>query len=407
MATTWYDALASGLAFWTGGQDSQWSTVVSGSLTNFAQNFQRSVPRQTAPDAATDVYFNDNTATLPTTLGQDLPVRGVNFTAGATGPVTVGGGNTLTINAGGITVQAGSGTHTVSANIALGSDQTWGNVSSSAFTVGGAVSGAHALTITGTYTIQAPVSATSSATVIQTYAGTGPIILSGANTYGGGTTITSGTLVVSNASGSGTGSGGVNVAGGATLTNNGNISGSLMLLGTANGNGTFGGAVTIGSGATFRAAGTVNGPLTVGAGGFIALTGKGTLIANGGVVNNGTIRLERGAQIVAGNGGTFTNNGTLDIMTGGFSAPTGFINNGLVIDSSVVRVKGVRMGGGVLSLTIDGYTGHSYQLQRSDSLVSPAFADLGSPQSGTTGAALIFTDQISSAQGFYRVRVDP
>ena len=117
--------------------------------------------------------------------------------------------------------------------------------------------------------------------------------------------------------------------------------------------------------------------------------------------------MERGAQLVVGNGGTFTNNGTLDIMTGGFSAPAGFTNHGTVIDSGVVCITGVNVAGGVLTLSMNGYSGHSYQLQRSNSLTGTAFANLGSPQSGTTGSTLTFTDSVSSAHGFYRVQVDP
>ena len=102
---------------------------------------------------------------------------------------------------------------------------------------------------------------------------------------------------------------------------------------------------------------------------------------------------------MVGNDGAFTNNGILDVMTGGFSAPTGFTNNGTVIDSGVVRITGVNVTGGVLTLSMDGYSGHSYQLQRSDLLLGTAFSNLGSTST--------FTDRVSSAQGFYRVQVDP
>ena len=81
--------------------------------------------------------------------------------------------------------------------------------------------------------------------------GAGTVILSGANTYSGGTALNSGTLQVNNATGSGTGSGPVNVAAGATLGGTGSIASSVTVqtegaLAPGNGIGTLtvGGNVT-------------------------------------------------------------------------------------------------------------------------------------------------------------------
>ena len=484
LAPVWYNAIASGSAYWTGAQgDGQWSTVTATNGTNFAQNYQLTTPYNTALSSSTDVYFNSNTGPLATTLGQNLTVRGVNFSSGATGPVTIGpgsGGSTLTIGAspsgnmfagvGGITVQSGSGAHTITANVVLGGPQSvsvsnkqfWGNVSSNTFTVTGVISGNYGLTLTNSYTIYAPTTGTANGSdttgSVMTQTGTGTagttFSLNSNNTYTGGTTISSGTVVVNNsggsgsgnsrlsaqtvgraqaasiASGSGTGTGPVSVGQAATLINNGSISGDVTVDGTATGSGTFAGAVTVHPGGAFTGAATINGALTVNPGGLVDVSG-GTITVDGAITNNGTLRLEHGAMLAvdgaaaggtntpnaarlrtasatAVGGATFVNNGTLDIISGALNAPDGFTNNGVVLDSRVVQAKSASMTGGVMTVTIDSYTGHTYQLQRSNSLDDGSFTNLGALQSGKTGSVLTFQDaNPAPGQGFYRVQVDP
>ena len=68
-------------------------------------------------------------------------------------------------------------------------------------------------------------------TVALTKSGGGTLILSGANTYGGGTIVNYGTLLVANATGSATGTGNVTMNGGVLAsnpTNGGTISGSVL-----------------------------------------------------------------------------------------------------------------------------------------------------------------------------------
>ena len=67
----------------------------------------------------------------------------------------------------------------------------------------------------------------SGALTVASTAANGVFVLQGANTYSGGTTVSSGTLKVNNATGSGTGSGSVSVASGAKLGGSGIISGTV------------------------------------------------------------------------------------------------------------------------------------------------------------------------------------
>ena len=99
-----------------------------------------------------------------------------------------------------------------------------------------------------------------------TYFGSGLLTLTAANTYGGGTTVNAGTVLVNNTSGSGTGSGAVMLNGG-VLGGTGTISNNLFV-----------------NGGTLRP-GSVVGRLTVGGG--VDLSGDSTLsISLGGTVAN-------------------------------------------------------------------------------------------------------------------------
>ena len=155
------------------------------------------------------------------------------------------------------------------------------------------------------------------------------------------------------------------------------------------------GTLTLGGGHSFASVLVQGGTLVI---------GVGTSSVSGSVTNNGTLRLTGGA--VLNITGTFTNNGLLDIMTGAQTLPPGFINNGTVLDSSLVRTNSVSKSGAVFSVSITGYAGHSYQLQRADSLAGPWTA-IGTAQSGS-GSTLTFTDSgATGGQGFYRVSVAP
>jgi autotransporter-associated beta strand protein len=180
------------------------------------------------------------------------------------------------------------------------------------------------------------------------------------------------------------------------------ISGGVLVLTGSLGNS----AVTVAAGGKLTGTGTINGPLTVDSNGIVDLAG-GTLTINNTVTNNGLFILSNGSLLTGVT--SFTNNGTLDIMTdGSFTPPNGFVNNGVIIDSSAVKAKIASLNGTTMTIVIDSFTGHTYQLQKSSTLAPGSFSDIGTAQSGSTNNVLTFTDSDASGiSGFYRIVVNP
>jgi autotransporter-associated beta strand protein len=178
-------------AYWSGAADLLWSTQLGSSAsptTNWSAT-DGGPDLHAIPDGAvTNVLFGatgNSAGNLNTTLGADFSINSLTFISARTNSVTIGGASTLTLLSGGITVQSGSGAHTINATgdttaatpgIVLGASQIWTNNSSNTLTVQSSIGdggAGNALTI----------------------AGSGVIELSAANTYSGGTTVTSATLL--------------------------------------------------------------------------------------------------------------------------------------------------------------------------------------------------------------------
>jgi hypothetical protein len=135
----------------------------------------------------------------------------------------------------------------------------------------------------------------------------------------------------------------------------------------------------------------------------IKLTGGLEVATN--LVNNGTLRLTDAAVLNVG--GALTNNGVLDIMTWSGTLPAGFVNNGTVLDRSLIRATSPAVVGPDFQVTIQGYAEHTYQLQYRDDLLSGAWHSVGAPVAGTN-APITFTHAggATATQRFYRVAVD-
>ena len=328
--------------------------------------------------------------------GGTLALTG-NGTAG-TSTISVGSGaaldvqNTLTdaVTLSGGTLETTSGTGTVSGPVALTSNGIFATGSGALLTVSGVISGGaspNALTVSGP----------------------GTVVLSGLNTYTGGTLVNGGTLqgntqsllgtIVNNASlvfdqaSTGTFNGTINGTGAVTKQNTGTLTfdtqqnygggtsvagGTLALTGSGTvgtstisvGSGaaldvqnTLANAVTLNGGATLETTtgiGIVSGPVLLNTSGIFA-TGAGATLRVSGTVGGGaspnalTVN-GAGTVVLTGintfSGGTTINGGTL-ALTGGGTAGTSAIavNSGAALDVQNTLANAVTLSGGTLETT--------------------------------------------------------
>lgn len=144
--------------------------------------------------------------------------------------------------------------------------------------------------------------------------------------------------------------------------------------------------------------------LEIGAGCTNAITTGGSLITSN-LLNQGMLRLTGAAALTVT--GTFTNSGTLDVMTWGGTLPAGLVNTGTILPRSIITIANATRSGTNVQATIQGYVGHNYQLQYRPTLTSGSWQNVGSPNAGAN-APITFThtNGASGAQGFYRVAVD-
>lgn len=272
-----------------------------------------------AKSQAAAVTFNDSVTTPITTISAGSFTVGASSTYASTTKVDLNGGS-LTVN--GIlnspNLNVKTGTNLiVGATGSLGSSTslsvvgtgaaTFNNASQSLAAITGtgsiALNGS-ALTVTGTSLFDGTVGGATGSLLTS---GTGTLALSQGNSYGGGTTVGSGsTLVLTNTSGSGSGSGQVTVGG------------------------------------TLRGTGSVGGPIVVNAGGTLSASGAGTWGSS--VALNGTLSPGGTGTVATINlGGTSVNNGaSLNYDLGNLGASDTANAASLATSGSVtVNVNGV------------------------------------------------------------------
>lgn len=179
--------------------------------------------------------------------------------------------------------------------------------------------------------------------------------------------------------------------------------GSLLLSGRALGNANT--VTTISADGRLAEPGTVHG--SVSNAGLVEVGGLTSLTFTGAVTNTGLMRFTRGAKLTST--GTFINRGTIDVISGEFIPPPGFVNEGIILDRRSVKVSAITMTGPTVRVSIDSLTGHSYQLERLPSPDGAGALRLPLVQEGSTGSTLHFEDTppAGAPRLFYRLLVDP
>jgi|GEM_PF-1590113 len=171
-----------------------------------------------------------------------------------------------------------------------------------------------------------------------------------------------------------------------------------------------GGTLTVGSilihpGGTLDGDGAIH-AVVVNDGGITSGSGQ-SLEFTGDVTNNGLVRISGGALLQASE--DFINHGTLDLITAAPVVLQNLVNTGSILDSSLVRVNSFVQSWQSATVTIQSYTGHFYQLQRSATLLPDSWQNVGAAREGVTGAVLSFQADVEAAEPncFYRIRVTP
>ncbi len=151
-------------------------------------------------------------------------------------------------------------------------------------------------------------------------------------------------------------------------------------------------SILVDNGGTLGGTGTLNGPLVNN--GLVTSGAAQTLTFNGNVTNNGSMAFTGGTTFAFT--GIFTNNGVLDFVTGSNTLPAGIVNHGTILVAADAKILDAWQDANGYNVTIQSSSSHGYQLQRSDSLDTPNWQNLGSAQQGIDDL-LTLTDNTGTA----------
>jgi len=311
--------------YFTGGSTSSWNNIAG----NFATDNTGLTPQSGSLGSTSNVFLTADTATSNYTTetvdgnttinsltftGTDSAVgntpaatAGITLISGtATAPLVIEAANAFSDTNGktysntGVVVQVGSAAQIIGANIDLGQTQTW-EIDGTQLTVNGAIADAPSTTLDGLVKI-----------------GTGTLVLGGANTYDGGTTINVGTVKLASG-GSLASTGALTVQGMGTF----DLGGNNQSIGVLSDGSVNTGTITSSSGTPTLtiASGAFSGTIS----GSLALTenGSSTLTLSGANSYTGLTTVSSGTLIVSTNsalGSSSSSTGGLSLAASGATA---------------------------------------------------------------------------------------
>ena len=138
----------------------------------------------------------------------------------------------------------------------------------------------------------------------------------------------------------------------------------------------------------------------------VCVLAPGGLHITNSLLNAGTMLLSGNAAFTIA--GTFTNTGTLDIMSWNGTLPAGLVNAGTVLDRTAIVLSSFEVAGSDFRAAIHGYPGHNYQLQYRDDLAVGDWQPVGSSIAGSNAPIqFVHSGGAAAQQRLYRVAVYP
>jgi fibronectin-binding autotransporter adhesin len=328
----------------------------------------------TAPTSATttDLIFagTTNTGTAGTPLNNDIAnpfiLNSIAFSSSTSSFFL--GGNALQFNGAGDTITQNSAS---AESIANNIDAT-GKIGNNTETITLTGNGTGIVTLSGNI-----LAGNGNRNYAITKSGTSTFVLSGANTYGGATTVSAGILNIRNATALGGTGNGTSVTSGATLQIQGGISvgaealtlngigasGQNGALVNVSGTNSYAGAITLGSASTiYSNAGTLTLSGAIANGGFGAtfdgpgnITANGLISGTGSLVKNGSGTLTLAASNTFSGGATL-NGGTTIVFGGSLGASSAAVTiNAATLDvaATVSSTRNFTLGDAASTVMVD------------------------------------------------------